>query len=341
MSDDELRRAGEQQEDETIPLSQERDAQFSGKTIFFPAREGGAPSGEESPEADPTRLPPAREPIDDRTGKPKRPFLSFFDAPETPDGSGAPSSDPDAGDAPAEEEEEDEAEEETLSFDEFVQKEHDEETREDLDNLIRQNDADSLFTLGRQYGEPAAAEPAEPAEGEEVSINPTSILEAMLFVGNRENKPLPIEKATSLMRNVTREDVLQSVEELNSRYTKTLAPYHILQTDGGLRLELRPEYETVRRHFFGKVRDAKLTQHQIDVLALVAYRQPISAAEIAEIRPQPGNILNALVKRNLIEITENGEPGGSPIYRTTPRLLKILGIGSISDLPIVDELDYR
>ncbi|MBR6480155.1 MAG: SMC-Scp complex subunit ScpB [Thermoguttaceae bacterium] len=327
MNDDELRR---DEVDETIPLSHERDAQFSGKTIFFPLRDG-----EKTP-AEGTPLPPTRDPIEDRTEKPNRSFLSFFDAPEE-DVTGTAENEPTE---PAESEPED-PEEETLSFDEFVQKELDDETREDLDNLIRQNDADSLFALGEQYGNEAVPELAEPADGEEVSVNPTSILEAMLFVGNRENKPLSIEKASSLMRNVTREDILKSAGELNNRYTKTGAPYRVVQKEEGLVLELCPEFEPVRQRFFGKARDAKLTQNQIDILALIAYRQPITAAEIAQVRSQTGNVLNALLKRNLIEMVPGETPDAPPVYRTTDRLLKILGINTITDLPIVDELDYR
>lgn len=331
MNDDELR---PDRDDETIPISREQDAQFSGKTIYFPSRDG-----ESAPEKG--ALPPAREPIEDRTEKPDRSFLSFFDAPEGETPAETPSPDGENRESDAAESESDSPDEEILSFDEFVQKEVDEETREDLDNLIRQNDADSLFELGQQYGDEAVPEPTEPPEGDEVSINPTSILEAMLFVGNRENKPLPIEKAASLMRNVTRDDILKSAAQLNARYTKTAAPYRVVEKEEGLVLELRPEFESVRQRFFGKVRDAKLTQNQIDILALVAYRQPITAAEIAQVRPQAGNILNALLKRNLIETVPGETPDAPPVYRTTDRLLKILGINAITDLPIVDELDYR
>ncbi len=321
MNDDELR---PDRDDETIPLSRERDAQFSGKTIFFPQREGKEDAAKES------SLPPARDPIEDRSEKPNRPFLSFFDEQDEDDASSGESAEPS-----------EEPEEETLSFDELVQKEIEEETREDLDNLIRQNDADSLFELGQRYGDEALPEPDEISEEDEVDVSPTSILEAMLFVGNRENTPLSIEKAASLMRNVTPDDVLESAARLNERYTKTAAPYRVAEKEGGLVLELRPEYEPIRQRFFGKVRDAKLTQNQIDVLALVAYRQPITAAEIAQVRPQSGNVLNALVKRNLIEIVPGESDGAPPVYRTTDRLLKILGINAITDLPIVDELDYR
>ena len=337
---------------ETIPLSQEQNVQFDGKTIHFPPR-GEAASGP-GPE-----VAPARSPIEEKTARPQRSFLSFFDAPrqegeESPN-EGEPlfdesdrdlqnGSEHDSETFPAGDGEEPDGGDdgtETLSFDEFVQQEEEEARREDLDNLIRQNDADALFSLGEQYEKEPAPESEEGQAPSGVSISPTSILEAMLFVGNRENKPLDIGKAISLMRNVTREDAMRSVEELNLRYAKTGAPFRVAEREEGLCLELRPEFEPVRERFFGKPRRAQLSQGAIDILALIAYRQPITAAEITEVRPQAKSILPGLLKRDLIELVPSGQPDTPPVYRTTPRLLKILGIQSISDLPIVDELDYR
>lgn len=344
-SDDEEEREFGEEESETISLSEESGARFSGKSILFPARGGTFTD-------DPPAVPAARAPIDDSARKPDKSFLSFFDEPETPLEQEEESSfftEEDDGDseisqnAPESAAEPDEGtiEEAALSFDEFVQNEEAEAAREDLDNLIRQNDADSLFTLGQQYEQDPVPEGLGDLSDEEISITPTSILEAMLFVGNRENRPLSIDKAIALMRNVTEEDALKSVETLNRRYAETGAPYQIVQTEEGLSLTLRPELESVRERFFSKAKEVKLSQKAVDILALIAYRQPITLAEIQEIRAQSGAILNALLKRGLIETEAPNEKDGSPIYRTTPRLLKILGIQSISDLPIVDELDYR
>ena len=341
--DDETSR--NERDGETIPLSQEQDAQFDGKTILFPSRD--EPKSVSGPET-----APQRPPIEENTDRPRRSFLSFFDAPDS-EGDGLPReggelfSEGETGqeDAPhsdpGESAEETGEDEETLSFDEFVQKEEEESRKEDLDNLIRQNDADALFSLGEQYEQNPAAAAENSDTQDAVSVNPTSILEAMLFVGNRENKPLEIDKAISLMRNVTRDDAMRSVEELNDRYLRTGAPFRVVGGDEGLRLELRPEFETVRQRFFSKPRPAQLSQSAIDILALIAYRQPITAAEIMQVRPQAKSILSGLLKRDLIEVHHPDDPKGEPVYRTTPRLLKILGISSISDLPIVDELDYR
>jgi segregation and condensation protein B len=323
-----------EEKDETIPLSHEQDAQFSGNTIYFPTRGGNQPSSE--PQAPKTE----RAPIEDRSPGPRRSFLSFFDPPQPqadrPEGEPASERSDDANSQEA-----DESEEEQLSFDEFAQNEEVEQIREDLDNLIRQNDADALFALGEQYGRVSESPLIDPLPDEEVSITPTSILEAILFVGNRENEPLRIDKAISVMRGVTEEDINLAVEELNTRYTHTGAPYRINQIAGGLKLELRPEFESVRDRFFSKVKEVTLSQKAIDILALIAYRQPITATEIFEIRPQSQSILNVLLKRELIETQNQENVDAPPLYRTTPRLLKILGIKSISDLPIVDELDYR
>ena len=337
------------EKEESIPLCDGRNAFFSGKTILFPDKNGG---GLQS-------VRPERQPLDESASaiNTDRPFLSFFDEPESgrnPDSFSSFFQDEDSeteknGDdtlpfssssEDIEEEENESDEESTLSFDDYVQTEALKNAKEDLDNLIRQNDADTLFTLGEQY---EREEDPESGESESnVNINPTSILEAMIFVGNRENRPLPIDKAIALMRNVTKEDALKSIADLNRRYEEISAPYRIQISEEGFLLELRPELEPVRERFFSKVREVKLSQKAIDVLALIAYRQPISSAEIQAIRPQSGGILNILLKRDLIEQkTVQCDNGESVQYQTSPRLLKILGISSVKELPIVDEIDYR
>ncbi len=239
----------------------------------------------------------------------------------------------------------DEVDFDDLSEDEIARREEEEAVNENLDALIRQNDADTLFVLGDKYeNREDAADIASdnPADGNETLINPTTILEAMVFVGNRENRPLPIAKAVSLMRDVTEEEARRSVEELNRRYSRNGAPYRIQEDADGLRMILLPEYEPVREHFFNKTREFKLSQKAIDILALIAYQQPISFPEIQQARPQSASVVNLLLKRGLIaQEKRTQEKGSVNYYRTTPRLLKLLGIDSLDDLPIVDEVDYR
>ncbi len=168
---------------------------------------------------------------------------------------------------------------------------------------------------------------------------PRSILEAMLFVGNLQNEPLTSAQAADLMRGVTPEEIPDLVDELNQRYTANGAPYQIISEGAGYRLTLRPAFYDVRDRFYGRVREARLSQAAVDVLAIVAYRQPITAEEINKIRGKPtAGVLSQLVRRQLVCIHRPGQRQ-PPIYRTTSRFLELFGLESLEDLPQAEDID--
>ena len=166
-----------------------------------------------------------------------------------------------------------------------------------------------------------------------------TIIEAMLFVGNRENRPLAAEQIAEKLRNVSAVEVDQAVTYLNGHYQERGYPYHIIFERGGYRMTLRSEYESVLANFSGKVREARLTQQAIDTLAIVAYRQPITAEEIQTIRKQScSNILNQLVRRDLLRISREVQDKKSVArYHTTSRFLELFQIKSLDDIPREDE----
>ena len=166
-----------------------------------------------------------------------------------------------------------------------------------------------------------------------------TIIEAMLFVGNRENRPLVAEQIAEKLRNVSAVEVDQAVAYLNGHYQERGYPYHIIFERGGYRMTLRSEYEPVLANFSGKVREARLTQQAIDTLAIVAYRQPITAEEIQAIRKQScSNILNQLVRRDLLRISREVQDKKSVArYHTTSRFLELFQIKSLDDIPREDE----
>ncbi len=176
-----------------------------------------------------------------------------------------------------------------------------------------------------------------------VPVIPETILEAMLFVGDRENRPLTATKAAELMRNVEPEEIDELVARLNSRYAEAGRPYRIIPEKGGYRLGLTADSDTIRTKFHGRIKEARLSQQAIDILALVAYRQPITTEEVQMIRKQPsGTILTQLVRRGLLGIERNTEAKRPVLYyRTTARFLELFGLDSLDDLPTPDEIDYR
>ncbi|MCL2005625.1 MAG: SMC-Scp complex subunit ScpB [Planctomycetaceae bacterium] len=161
-----------------------------------------------------------------------------------------------------------------------------------------------------------------------------TVVEAILFVGNRESRPIPAEHIAAKLRNVCAEEVDQTVASLNTAYAKRNCPYTIIFDSGGYQMILRPEFESVRSNFYGKVREARLSQQAIDTLAIVACRQPTTAEEIQKLRRQSSSaILNQLVRRNLLRITRTVQDKKSIVhYHTTERFLELLRIQSLDDI---------
>lgn len=164
-------------------------------------------------------------------------------------------------------------------------------------------------------------------------ITPVSVLEAMLFVGNRDGSPLTPARAAELMRGVAPGEIASLVDELNARYEADGRPYTVVSEGSGYRLRLRPEFAPLRDRFYGKLREARLSQAAVDILAIVAYQQPLSAEQINKLRGKPsGHVLSQLVHRQLLRIERAG-PRRTAQYYTTERFLRLFGLESLDDLP--------
>lgn len=188
---------------------------------------------------------------------------------------------------------------------------------------------------------PAEAEPsatttaagaADAAPAAARRIHPRQIIEVFLFVGGR---PLTARQFADLIGERTSpEEVEEWIAELNDLYARQRRPYEILLSAGGYHLQLRPEFEKIRARVYGVgPREVKLAQGALEVLALVAYRQPLSRTEIeAAGIPNAAALLRQLLRRQLISL-ERADEGGEPTYRTTTRFLELFGLRSLADLP--------
>jgi segregation and condensation protein B len=168
-------------------------------------------------------------------------------------------------------------------------------------------------------------------------ITPRSIAEAILFVGHPLGDALTSKNIAALMRGVTPEEIDDLVAELNEEYVAEGRPYTIRSIGSGYQLVLRDEFDSLREGFYGKIREARLSQSAIDVLAIVAYNQRITHEEIDRIRGRDsGAILSQLVRRDLLAMERRAEKKGKPIYRTTERFLDLYNLETLEDLPQVE-----
>jgi segregation and condensation protein B len=172
-------------------------------------------------------------------------------------------------------------------------------------------------------------------------VTPAQVIEAALFVGGQ---PLTAGKLYALLRGaITVEQVPELIDELNILYAAQERPYEVRLGDGGYRLELRPEYDRLRARVFGQgPREVRLSQDLLEVLALVAYRQPITQAEIEALgKASPGNQVRQLLRRELIQLERDPEQPKEVRYRTTERFLSVFGLANLADLPQPDDLAAR
>jgi segregation and condensation protein B len=188
--------------------------------------------------------------------------------------------------------------------------------------------------------ESVAAPPFEPDAADiDCDLTPKSILEAMIFVGDAKNAPLTSRRVAGLMRGVRPAEIDELVRELNEEYQREGNAFEIVSADAGYVLQLRPEWSSLRDSFYGRVREAKLTQTAIDVLAIVAYRQPIRRDEIDQVRGLPsGGVLSQLLRRGLLQMDRGEGKPKSLHYRTTDRFLQLFGLESLAELPQSQDL---
>lgn len=170
-------------------------------------------------------------------------------------------------------------------------------------------------------------------------LSPRMIIEGMLFVGLADGKPLTNRSMAAHIRDVSPQEVDALVTELNEIYEQNGCCYHIVGEGAGYQMHLRPEHEIVRQRLSGRSKQVKLTPQAIEVLSVVAYRQPVSAEEVTRARGSRSDaLLNQLIRRGLLQLERVGE-APKPVYRTTDRFNQLLNIKSPAELPRSEDLD--
>jgi len=163
------------------------------------------------------------------------------------------------------------------------------------------------------------------------------VVEALLFVGG---SPVTQERAAAAVRGLNLEQFQLAIETLNRDYRRQGRPYAIHAREGGYVLMLRQRFKQVGDQLYGQGREARLSPAAIDVLSLVAYRQPVTRQEVDSIRGlDSGALLRQLVRRNLIAVVQRGQTGQREVhYGTTPRFLELFRLRSLDDLPQTQDL---
>lgn len=159
-------------------------------------------------------------------------------------------------------------------------------------------------------------------------------IESLLFVSA---KPLTIKKLAEFLE-VNQKEVEVALEILKQRVNKEESGIRIVRTGNEVQMLTSPDSAKLTREFLKDEITGELTKPQLETLTVVAYCQPISKAELEQIRGvNCGLILRNLMIRGLIESEESKEKFG-PVYKITHDFMKFLGISDISELPDYEKL---
>lgn len=173
-------------------------------------------------------------------------------------------------------------------------------------------------------------------------VSPREVIEAAVFVGG--DVALTARKLASLIgQDVDNRVAVSLVDSLNQSYQRENRPYEIRLHEGGYRLELREEFHDVSTRSFGTgPKDVKLSPETLEVLAFVAWNQPVEKEQVEAIgRQNPMALLRQLLRLQLVELQRNGTKRTDVSYITTAKFLKLFGLKSIADLPTADIFSFK
>lgn len=173
------------------------------------------------------------------------------------------------------------------------------------------------------------------ADDDAARVTPLSILEALLFVGLPGGRPLSSRTVAGLIRGLRAEEVDDLAIELQRRCLANNCPYEVVSRDDGWVMRLRPEFARFGSVLEGRAKLVRLDAESLDVLAVVAWNQPVPRDRLVELgcdaRPAT---LRQLVRRGLLELRHaEGDAAGGPTYHTTPKFLEVFRLTSLADLP--------
>jgi len=184
-----------------------------------------------------------------------------------------------------------------------------------------------------QEGKEAGQEEQGPERG---SAELKAIVEALIFASP---EPLTPKALAKLLDNEPSEDVQAALAELKHDYDRP-GGLQLVEVAGGYQIVTRQDLHDWVRKLFHERTTQKLTVQSLETLAVIAYKQPITALEIGEIRGvNTSGVLSTLLERHLIKIAGRKNVVGRPfLYATTKEFLIRFGLNDISELPKVEDM---
>src|SRR5499426_1364214 len=187
-------------------------------------------------------------------------------------------------------------------------------------------------TTAKTADAPETADATRAAAAAEVK----AVVEALIFASPEPITPRMLYK---LLADEPKEDVMAAVDALKADY-ENRPGLQMVEVAGGYQIVTRPDLHEWVRRLFHERSTQKLTVQGLETLAVIAYKQPITALEIAEIRGvNTTGVLSTLLERHLIKIVGRKNVVGRPfLYATTKEFLIRFGLKDLGDLPKIEDM---
>lgn len=169
-------------------------------------------------------------------------------------------------------------------------------------------------------------------------MNYRAAIEGLLFVNG--DIGLTITELSSILE-IERVNVLQILEEMKEEYTAENRGIKLEQFGDYYKFLTKEEHSEFYKKLYQKEATAPLTANALEVLAIIAYNEPITRSRVDEIRGSDSSYhIRRLVNKNLIEEKgKSNSPGRPYLYGTTPKFLDYLGLHSINELPELNPIE--
>ena len=165
-----------------------------------------------------------------------------------------------------------------------------------------------------------------------------SILEAILFA---VSEPISLKQFSQVLNGLATRQIRQLLMQLADEYRDTNRSFDLIEIANGFQICTRPEYHSwIEKIHIRQVR-VKLSPAALEALAIVAYKQPVTRAEIEEIRGvNSDSVLNSLIEKGLVRIAgRKPGPGRSLLFATTDDFLQQFGLKDLAELPLMEEIE--
>ena len=183
--------------------------------------------------------------------------------------------------------------------------------------IEEQEELDAVETLGREESRQA--------------------IHALLFVSDR---PVSADRLAEALGDVDKDVVVNLLDELHESLQGGDSPYQLREIAGGYQLVTNPRFSSHIRRMLQIKKSNKLSRTALETLAIIAYKQPVTRAEVESVRGvSVAYAFDTLQEKRLIKVVGVAEvPGRPKLYRTTEEFLVHFGIKSLKELPSMDEI---